>query len=119
MEFNKKAIAVSGWFSLTRNLLDHPDIATSASEESSTVDPQVNSQSSQLSVAITFNYQSGFANTVLSDILQSIDREAIWEQIRSNQVEGRQAMDYIHAAKRLTTGLVFKSGRAWLGPKVL
>jgi hypothetical protein len=81
VEFNKKAIAVRGWFPLTRNLLDHPDIA--ASEESSTVNPQIDSQSgilsssSQLSVAGTLNYQSGFANTVLLDILQCIDREAI------------------------------------------
>jgi hypothetical protein len=28
-------------------------------------------------------------------------------------------MDSIHAAKRLTAGLVFKSGRAWLGPEAL
>jgi hypothetical protein len=106
-------------FSLTRNLLDHPDIAASASKESSIDNPQVDSQSSQLSVAGMLNYQRGFANTVLSDILQSLDREAIRDQIRSNQEEGRQAMESLLAAKRLTAGLVFKSGRAWLGPKVL
>jgi hypothetical protein len=101
---------------LTRNLLDHPDIAASASKESSIDNPQVDSQSSQLSVAGMLNYQRGFANTVLSDILQSLDREAIRDQIRSNQEEGRQAMESLLAAKRLTAGLVFKSGSAWLGP---
>jgi hypothetical protein len=119
VEFNKKVIAVRGWFPLTRNLLDHPDIAASASKESSTDNPQVDSQSSQLSVAGMLNYQSGFANTVLSDILQSLDREAIRDQIHSNQEEGRQAMESLLAARRLTAGLVFKSGRAWLGPEVL
>ncbi len=79
----------------------------------------LDSQSSQLSVAGTLNYQSGFANTVLSDILQSLDREAIRDQIHSNQEEGQQAMESLLAARRLTAGLVFKSGRAWLGPKVL
>jgi hypothetical protein len=78
----------------------------------------LDSQSSQLSVAGTLNYQSGFANTVLSDILQSLDCEAIRDQIPSNQEEGRQAMESLLAAKRLTAGLVFKSGRAWLGPEV-
>jgi hypothetical protein len=119
VELNKKVIAVRGWFPLTRNLLDHPDIAASASKESSTVNPQVDSQSSQLSVAGTLNYQSGFANTVLLDILQSLDHEAIRDQIRSNQEEGRQAMESLLAAKRLTAGLVLMSGRAWLGPEVL
>jgi hypothetical protein len=85
---------VRGWFPSTRNLLDHPDIAASASEESPTVDPQVDSQSTipsssiQLSVAKAHNYQSGFANTVLSDILQSFDHEAIREQSWSNHEEG-------------------------------
>ncbi len=92
MEFNKKAIAVRGWLHLTRNLLDHPNIT--ASKEPSTLKPQVDSQSiipsrnSQLSVARTLNYQSGFANTVLLDILQDIEQEAIWEQIQLDQEEG-------------------------------
>jgi hypothetical protein len=62
------------------------------------------------------NYQSGFANMALLDILQNIDREAIREQIRSNQEEGQQAMNSINDAKRLTAELVFKSCRACLGP---
>ncbi len=53
------------------------------------------------------------------DILQNIDREAVRQQIRSNQQEGRQALNTLAESKKLTAGLVFKSGRAWLGPEVL
>jgi hypothetical protein len=56
---------------------------------------------------------------VISDILQNIDREAVREQIRYNQEEGRAAINSINEARKLTAGLVFKSGRAWLGPDVL
>jgi hypothetical protein len=93
IEYNKKAIAVRGWFPLTRNLLDHPEIA--ASKDPSSQDENMESQSTaassnnQRSLVATLNYQKGFANAVLSDILQNIDREAIREQIRSNQEEGQ------------------------------
>ncbi len=70
-------------------------------------------------MAATLNYQSGLANTVISDILQNIDREAVRQNIRSNQEEGRHAMDAFTEAKKLTAGVVFKAGRAWLGPEVL
>ncbi len=75
VEYNKKAIAVRGWFPLTRNLLDHPKIAASK-EPSSIADSGNETQSTsnnQHSVAATLNYQSGLANTVISDILQNID----------------------------------------------
>jgi hypothetical protein len=52
-------------------------------------------------------------------ILQNIDREAVWQNIRSNQEEDRQAMVAFAEAKKLMTGFVLKSGRAWLGPEVL
>ncbi len=53
------------------------------------------------------------------DILQNIDRDAVRQQIRSNQQEGRQALHTLAESKKLTAGLAFKSGRAWLGPEVL
>jgi hypothetical protein len=53
------------------------------------------------------------------DILQNIDRNAVRQQIRSNQQEGRQALHTLAESKKLTAGLAFKSGRAWLGPNVL
>jgi hypothetical protein len=124
VEYNKKAIAVRGWFPLTRNLLDHPEIAMSTEDTAQEV-PLIDSQSTvassnnQQTFAGTLNYQNGLANTVISDILQNIDREAVREQIRYNQEEGRAAINSIKEARKLTAGLVFKSGRAWLGPDVL
>jgi hypothetical protein len=121
VDYNRKAIAVRGWYPLTRNLLDHPEIA--ASEDPSSISDSGNESQStsdnQHSVAATLNYQSGLANTVISDILQNIDREAVRQNIRANQDEGRQAMVAFAEAKKLTAGVVFKSGRAWLGPEVL
>jgi hypothetical protein len=123
LDYNKKAIAVRGWYPLTRNLLDHPEIA--ASEDLSSISDSGNERQStsdnQHSVAATLNYQSGLANTVISNILQKIDREAVHQtsNIRANQEEGRQAMVAFAEAKKLTAGVVFKSGRAWLGPEVL
>jgi hypothetical protein len=121
VEYNKKAIAARGWFPLTRNLLDHPEIADTAEGDSEAAPSLLGEDSSnnQQSFAGTLNFCNGYANTVISDILQNIDREAVREQIRSNQDEGRQAMDTINEARKLTAGLVFKSGRAWLGPEVL
>jgi hypothetical protein len=124
--FNKEAIAARGWYPLTRNLLDHPEIAataenidnsTTAMDASDAVD---SSQSnSQPSIATSLNFRHGFANTVMVDILQNIDRDAVREQIRINQQEGQQAQNTLMAAKRLTAGILFKSGEAWLGPAVL
>jgi hypothetical protein len=73
----------------------------------------------QQSVASSLNYHSAFANTVISDILQNLDRKAVRELIRTNQEQGRQAMNSFHEAKKLTAGLVFKSGRDWLGHQIL
>jgi hypothetical protein len=53
------------------------------------------------------------------DILQNIDREAVRQQIRLNQQEGQQALNTLAESKKLTAGLVLKSGKAWLGPDVL
>ena len=121
VDYNRKAIAVRGWYPLTRNLLDHPEIA--ASEDPSSISDSGNESQStsdnQHSVAAMLNYQSGLANTVISDILQNIDREAVRQNIRANQDEGRQATVAFAEAKKLTAGVVFKSGRAWLGPEVL
>jgi hypothetical protein len=74
VEYNKKAIVVRGWYPLTRNLLDHPE-----NEATSAV------SNNQQSVAGSLNYQSGIANTVISDMLQNLDREVVQEQIRMNQ----------------------------------
>jgi len=106
VEYNKRAIAVWGWCPLTRNLLDHPDNEARDSQSAAA------SSNNQQSVAATLNYQSGFANTVLSDILQNIDHDAIWERIRSNQEEGHHAIEAFNDAKKLTAGLVFMSGKA-------
>jgi hypothetical protein len=86
------------------------------------VDPTSEVQSnliSDRSVAASLNFHNGIANTVMVDILQNIDREAVREQIRMNQQEGQQALNTLTESKRLTAGVVFKSGKAWLGPEVL
>jgi hypothetical protein len=74
---------------------------------------------SNRSTAATLNFNNGIANTLMVDILQNIDREAVSQQIRMNQQEGQQALNMLAESKKLTAGLVFKSGKAWLGPDVL
>ena len=119
--FNKDAIAARGWYPLTRNLLDHPEIAATkenGGEETAESDSNRTGTSIQ-GTASTLNFGNGLANTLLIDILQNIDREAVRQQTRPNQQEGRQALNTLAESKKLTAGLVFKSGRAWLGPEVL
>jgi len=65
------------------------------------------------------NFGTGFSNTVLADIIQNIDREQIRAQIRQNQEQGRKALEALKDCKKLSAGVVFKSGRAWLGRDVL
>jgi hypothetical protein len=36
-----------------------------------------------------------------------------------NQQEGQQALNILAESKELTSGMVFKSGKAWLGMEVL
>jgi len=86
VEFNKKAIAARGWLLLTRNLLDHPEIINSAEGEAQEVPSLLDSQSTteassnnQLSFAGTLNFNNGFVNTVILDILQNIDQRAVRE----------------------------------------
>ena len=74
---------------------------------------------SNQSTAATLNFNKGIANTLMVDILQNIDPEAVRQQIRINQQEGQQAFNTLAESKKLTAGLVFKSGKAWLGPDVL
>ena len=93
VEYNKKSIAVRGWCPFTRNLLDHPEVAATkvqSSDNEATMDSQSTAASSknQQSVAAVLNYQSGFVNILLSDILQNINHDAIRERIRSNQEKG-------------------------------
>jgi len=111
---NKKAIAARGWNPLTRNLLDHPEIA-----ETQEIAHQENQENSQETVASTLNFGTGVANKVMVDILQNIDRENVRSQIRQNQEQGRQAIETLTQCKKLSAGAVFKSGRAMLGPDVL
>jgi hypothetical protein len=56
---------------------------------------------------------------LMVDNIQNIDPEAVRQQIRINQQEGQQAFNTLAESKKLTAGLVFKSGKAWLGPDVL
>jgi len=117
VDYNKKAIAARGWNPLTRNLLDHPEIAVTKEptpEEGS--DQQGHSAGS---IANTLNFSDGLAHTCISDIIQSIDLEAVRERIRANQDNGRQALEKLTEAKKLSAGTVFKSGRVYLGPEVL
>ena len=119
VEFNREAIAARGWYPLTRNLLDHPEIAATKEKEAEQTAESTNSGRSNEATASTLNFGNGLANTLMIDILQNIDRDAVRQQIRSNQQEGRQALHTLAESKKLTAGLVFKSGRAWLGPEVL
>ena len=109
VEYNQKAIAARGWNPLTRNLLDHPEIAGSAEqipeEESSN-----GHGTTVVSVAATLNFSTGLANTCISDIIQNMDLEAVRERIRANQEEGHQALEKLTEAKRLSAGTIFKSG---------
>jgi len=122
IEFNKDAIAARRWYPLTRNLLDHPEISATKQnecEEIEEMDTGTSRGASNQSTAATLNFNNGIANTLMVDILQNIDREAVHQQIRMNQQKGQQALNTLAESKKLTAGLVFKSGKAWLGPNVL
>ena len=56
---------------------------------------------------------------MIADIIQNIDREKVRVQIRENQEKGRKALETLKECKKLSAGVVFKSGRAWLGRDVL
>jgi hypothetical protein len=92
-----------GWYPLTRNLLDHPEIEATAENSTTAMDASDavdSSQSnSQPSIATSLNFRHGFANTVMVDILQNIDRDAVHEQIRINQQQGQQVQNTLMAAK--------------------
>jgi hypothetical protein len=118
VDYNREAIAARGWGPLTRNLLDHPEILATKEPEQQ---PEQSEEppDSQGSIASTLNFGTGFSNTVLADIIQNIDREQIRAQIRQNQEQGRKALEALKDCKKLSAGVVFKSGRAWLGRDVL
>ncbi len=104
ISFNKQATAARGWYPLTRNLLDHPEIA--ATQEQPTKMNHMDSSTSaisseQQSVAASLNYSNGLANTVIADILKNADRKAVREKIRANLQEGQQAANTLTAAKKL------------------
>ena len=115
VSYNCKAIAARGWNPLTRNLLDHPEIAATEEQEST----EEIEQSYGSNVAATLNYSNGLVNTCITDIIQHIDLENVREQIRSSQEEGRVAMTTLAESKRLSAGNLFKSGQVLLGPEVL
>jgi len=121
VEQNKKAIAARGWHPLTRNLLDHPEIAETKENDQETQENahQEDSQESSTTIASTLNFGTGIANKVMVDILQTIDRDNVRSQIRNNQEQGQKALETIIQCKKLSAGAVFKSGRAMLGPDVL
>jgi len=122
VEFNKDAIAARGWYPLTRNLLDHPEISAATENECKEIEEMDTGSSrgaSNQSTAATLNFNKGIANTLMVDILQNIDPEAVRQQIRINKQEGQKAFNTLAESKKLTAGLVFKSGKAWLGPDVL
>jgi hypothetical protein len=112
----KKAIAARGWHPLTRNLLDHPEIAETKENDQENQE-NAHQESSQDTIASTLNFGTGLANKVMVDILQNIDRDNVRAQIRSNQEQGQQALQNLLQCKKLSAGAVFKSGRAMLGPR--
>jgi hypothetical protein len=115
VEFNKDAIAARGWYPLTRNLLDHPESSATKENECEEIEEMDTGSScgaSNQSTAATLNFNNGIANTLMVDILQNIDCEAVCQQIRMNQQEGQQALNTLAESKKLTSELVFKSGKA-------
>jgi hypothetical protein len=121
IQYKKRAIAARGWNPLTRNLLDHLEIAASKENEpeEETDSEHRTSGDGTHSIATSLNFTAGLSNMVMVDILQNIDHEAVQKQIRESQTEGQQAIDNLHQCKKLTAGAVFKSWRAYLGPDVL
>jgi hypothetical protein len=123
--YNKDAIAARGWGPLTRNLLDNDEIAATrdprAREESetSTEEPESIVAESRQTIASTLNYSSGLASTLIGDILQSIDINIVRDQIRENRQGSERAANALVDAKKLSAGVLFKSGSVYLGPDVL
>jgi hypothetical protein len=55
----------------------------------------------------------------MADILQNINCKTVHQQICNNQQEGEQPLANLANHKKLSAGVVFKAGKAWLGSDVL
>jgi len=74
--------------------LDHPEVAAtkvqSSDREARDSQSAAASSNNQQSAAATLNYQSGFANTVLSDILEKSKSNPLFsDKIRQIAKEGK------------------------------
>jgi hypothetical protein len=54
------------------------------------------------SIATSLNFTARLSNMVMVEILQNIDHEAVWKQIKESQTEGQQAIDNLNQCKKLT-----------------
>jgi hypothetical protein len=102
-----------------QNLLDHPEIIATAENVQEETETVSWSRQTIPSVASSLNYKNGLASTVMADILQNLDREIVCQQTRNNQQEVEQALQILANHKKRSAGVVFKAGKAWLGPDVL
>jgi hypothetical protein len=105
---------------LTRNLLDHLEIIATMENQQETETETVSLlRQTMPSVASSLNYKNGLASTVMADILPNIDCKTVCQQIHDNQQEDEQALQNLANHKKVSAGVVFKAGKAWLGPDVL
>ena len=83
VSYNKEAIAARGWGPLTQNLLDNSEILATATDEDLLLQHQQDTatRNDPPSLASTLNFSNGLSNTLIVDILQNIDREAVRDQI--------------------------------------
>jgi hypothetical protein len=119
--YNKEAIAVREWGPLTQNLMENYELLATATDKDLLIQHQQESaaQTDPPSLASTLNFSDGLSNTLIVDILQNIEGEAVRDQIQRNQEEGSRAIEQSTNCEKLTTGQVFKAGKAVLGPDVL
>ena len=141
---NKKAIADRGWFPYNRNLLLHPDLRSTMTDQEkiSEVDhpdiflPQkkiVDCQHGNCSIsshsnstshsqdhsAINLNFNNGTASFCLDALVQQHDLLKSRERIKNEQSKGLSVSEMLKKAKKVTSGAVFKSGTNRLGKDIL
>ncbi len=106
VSYNKEAIAARGWGPLTGNLLENSEILATATDKDLLLQHQQDTatQNDPPSPASTLNFSNGLSNTLIVDILQNIDQEAVRDQIQRNQEEESRATEQLTNCKKLTAG---------------
>ena len=107
-------------------ILDHPEICGTMTEEDrwreqGPIDSKTtnlvslpSSQETTFPLLVQLNFLSGRAGSMIKDIIQYADWNAIHQRIIENQRSRQEATINLEGKKKLTTGTLFKTGKSIL-----